>query len=791
MRKIFLAVLIVAITVAGAFLVRVQPRGSATVFRTGAEVAVRGGVIFLRPAGAASACRVATAGDHLEFQAPLHAFTRTRDELELATRILYDPPSTLPRDWPSGDWCSSLARRVAEHANAWASGVTADQLMSDRRASSHSAADAIRRALERDGARVSDARASIALPAGIERVRTTALVPLAHPSPPVIFIGLDGADWELLDDFMRDGSMPTLARLVREGSGGVLETEHPPLSPLIWTTMFTGVSPLDHRILDFTRFNPYTHEREPITSDERQVPAIWNMATAAGKSTAVFGVWATYAAEPVHGLNVSDRLFTFLFSESSVPADAVYPALRTPWARAQLDAAERAVPAGRVREYLPWISDADYALAAGAANPYAQPASALRRILVETEVYRRLASDYLAEGDLPDLSILYLQGTDTIGHVFAPFAPPRQAAIAQADYDRYSGVPARYFHEIDDLLASFVALAERKHAVIMIASDHGFRWKEGRPTELSSFAAASAAKWHRNEGIFVLWGPGIAASPGHPLRGGVRQTCATLAALTGMPPALGTETTALVGAPPTLPAADYKPFFQRAAPPSVSTNSKAAAEDVAKLRALGYLGSNEPSKPLVPLASDDTMNSMTAGAYNNAGLIQRQQRRVPEAVRSFERALAVDPGYASAAWNLSETLFDGRQQLDRSDGLLVQAAKNGLPEGSRFVIGRAIAYQRSGRLERAVSLLDSAIASGSAGASMYIFRGRYRMDRNDCRAALDDFRIAARLEPNAIAFASIGLAEMCLGDATAARESFQRSLQIDPNQPMLQRFVGR
>src|SRR5438552_3978401 len=92
---------------------------------------------------------------------------------------------------------------------------------------------------------------------------------------------------------------------------GRLATEMPPLSPLVWTTMMTGVSPLQHQILDFTRFNPFTHEKEPITSDERRAPAIWNMLAYGGKECAQFGLWATYAAEPVQAINVSDRLFTF------------------------------------------------------------------------------------------------------------------------------------------------------------------------------------------------------------------------------------------------------------------------------------------------------------------------------------------------------------------------------------------------------------------------------------------------------------------------------------------------
>jgi type I phosphodiesterase/nucleotide pyrophosphatase len=104
---------------------------------------------------------------------------------------------------------------------------------------------------------------------------------------PVLFVGLDGADWDLLDGYMASGVMPNLAALAREGRTGVLATIQPPLSPLVWTTMMTGVSPLDHGILDFTRRNPQTGTLEPITSGERLVPAIWNMATDGGKSVAV------------------------------------------------------------------------------------------------------------------------------------------------------------------------------------------------------------------------------------------------------------------------------------------------------------------------------------------------------------------------------------------------------------------------------------------------------------------------------------------------------------------------
>jgi hypothetical protein len=156
----------------------------------------------------------------------------------------------------------------------------------------------------------------------------------AHPGKPVIFVGLDGADWQLLDRYIASGAMPNLAALVSEGAGGVLTSLHPPLSPLVWTTMMTGASPVDHRILDFTRFNPLDGREEPITSDERRLPAVWNMATAAGRRVAVIGLWATFPAEAVNGLIVSDRLIPSLLRTPTDAPGVVYPSERAAWARA-------------------------------------------------------------------------------------------------------------------------------------------------------------------------------------------------------------------------------------------------------------------------------------------------------------------------------------------------------------------------------------------------------------------------------------------------------------------------
>jgi Tfp pilus assembly protein PilF len=609
----------------------------------------------------------------------------------------------------------------------------------------------------------------------------------SRPSPPVIFIGLDGADWQLLDRYMSAGTMPNLKRLVAEGTSGTLDTLHPALSPLIWTTMMTGVDPLQHRILDFVRYRPGGETKEPITSDERKVPAIWNMASWGGKKVAVFGLWATYPAEAVNGIMVSDRLFTFLFREAAPPEGVVYPREHEPWARSIVQRSEAAVDVLALREYLPWLTDGEYASAVKTEAPYGSPISALRRTLVETRVYDDLATDWLQK-HRPDVTLLYIQGTDTIGHTFAPFAPPRQSSISEQDFQRYNKVPQLYFSAVDRLLGRYRTLAEQQGAVIVLASDHGFTWIDDRPTELSSNAQATAAKWHRKEGMYLMWGAGIKPGNHRGAKASVHQVCGTLLALAGLPPGKGLASPILPGTPPAdATSVDYNAHYQPPAPLKGTSATKTIDEDtMARLRALGYIGAAESS------AGRRIDATRSAGSYNNEGLILKAAGKKDEAVRAFENALVVDPNLASAMWNLSDLLFEQAVDLDRSDMLLIRAFGARLPEGTKFLIGRAIGYQRSNRLDRSLKLVEGALRVRPEEPEVWLFSGRYKVEKGDCAGGVSDIEKAVRLSPrDAPAHASLGIARLCSGDTTGASAALRRSLELDPAQPAVRQYLQK
>ncbi len=67
----------------------------------------------------------------------------------------------------------------------------------------------------------------------------------------IIFLGFDGVDPRLVEQYMQEGKLPNLQRLREQGSFQKLRTTFPSLSPVAWSTFATGVSPAKHNIFDF------------------------------------------------------------------------------------------------------------------------------------------------------------------------------------------------------------------------------------------------------------------------------------------------------------------------------------------------------------------------------------------------------------------------------------------------------------------------------------------------------------------------------------------------------------
>ena len=136
-------------------------------------------------------------------------------------------------------------------------------------------------------------------------------------------IGIDGATWDVIDPMIANGELPNMASLKARGAWGPLITVGPQVSPVVWTSFSTGQFGRSHGILDFVY--PYqTGPKRPVQSTERQVPALWNLVSEAGGKVGVVGYFATYPADEVNGVMVSDRSWQRQ-PDADYPVDALAP----------------------------------------------------------------------------------------------------------------------------------------------------------------------------------------------------------------------------------------------------------------------------------------------------------------------------------------------------------------------------------------------------------------------------------------------------------------------------------
>src|SRR5262245_33119634 len=105
----------------------------------------------------------------------------------------------------------------------------------------------------------------------------------AHHRAPVVVIGLDGADFDLILPWVEAGDLPNLKKFLDGAAVGKLTTVYPILSPVCWTSAFTGVNPGKHGIYDFQKADPMGGEDPLIeTATNRRALPIWMLLSDAG-----------------------------------------------------------------------------------------------------------------------------------------------------------------------------------------------------------------------------------------------------------------------------------------------------------------------------------------------------------------------------------------------------------------------------------------------------------------------------------------------------------------------------
>ncbi len=126
-------------------------------------------------------------------------------------------------------------------------------------------------------------------------------------STKALIIGLDGAEWTLVEHFQKEGRLPNLRKLMSEGAHGPLNSTTPPMTLPSWSSMLSGCHPGTHGIFDFVHRDSRGHDwnLEFTNATHRAVPTIHEWLSMCGHKVASIAVPTTWPPAVVNGVMVS------------------------------------------------------------------------------------------------------------------------------------------------------------------------------------------------------------------------------------------------------------------------------------------------------------------------------------------------------------------------------------------------------------------------------------------------------------------------------------------------------
>lgn len=636
----------------------------------------------------------------------------------------------------------------------------------------------------------------------------------AAPEPSgarLLVVGLDGLDWEILDELIEQGRVPNLAGLIEKGVSAKLLTISPMLSPVIWTTMATGVEPSRHGILDFLVQDGAGGASQPVTSVQRRAPTMWELLSRAGVDVGVTGWWASWPADPVRGYLVSDRIAYQLFGFRADPDDAkgktwppeLYERIRP------LIVAPDSIDWDEVTPYLGGQRRAEEDFDA----EELQLLDELRTLLASGRSYMGIGQQ-LRRTYQPQFEAVYLEGTDTIGHLFMSYRPPRLAGVDERRFESFSGAVDRYYETADRFLGEL--LAERgSDWTVLVVSDHGFASDATRPqTTDSRVGHGAAADWHRRFGVLVLSGAHV--------RQGIRleeasvyDIAPTVLALFGQPVPRSWPGRTLGAALEEKFLDEYPVRYRLDDPARADLLAEdlvdpAAADLLAKLQSLGYVSAAGSNAESVTARNNAGVALLAEGRYDeaeqeflaglegspgspmltlNLGLALRLQGREDEAIERFRQALDF-PATLRMAGHLLAQLLIGRGELDEAESLLGRVLEREPAAADvRNTLGQL--FEQRGRVVDASREYTRAVEFDPNAAMPRNNLGNLARRRGDLQAAERWYLQAIEADPYFMgAYNNLALVYQDRGEMDKARELYARAVAKAPSNAELLNNLG-
>jgi tetratricopeptide (TPR) repeat protein/predicted AlkP superfamily phosphohydrolase/phosphomutase len=621
----------------------------------------------------------------------------------------------------------------------------------------------------------------------------------------VVILGCDAFDWQIYREISKHRPMPNIERLLTEGATGDLISIEPLVSPMIWTTIATGVEPHIHGIIDFLTKDEESGEDIPITSTMRRVPALWNMLTRFGITSGFIGWLGSYPAEPVSGFVVSDRIVYHTFDPRwrkgtyEEPGHDDVSGLTYP---------ERLI--NDVRSHITDYSDVSYSTLRDYINvtpeeitPDARtfdpldPVRNLRLIIAANATYERVA-EYAYHEYAPDVLAVYLDMIDTVCHLFIKHMDPPTSDVSSEDVARYGDAVAAAYVHTDSLIGKWLDLIDNETTIVLI-SDHGFKSGAIRPAGPSAIGGGQAIKWHRLKGSIALYGHRVKRGATI-AEASVLDVTPTILRLVGLPVAEDMPGRVLeeafdegwIAASARVGTIDT--YGIRSATGTAARRREEEEAILERLKALGYVGRG--SIGLKRIASSHFARGETDKAIeiwhdvleeepDNVEILTAianaivQSRSSEEAIPYLEKAIEHDPGFADAR-NLLAICYINMNRLDEAAALSRQILAED-PQNAEAYFNLGVVANLTGSHGQALSMFKRSVELRPDYDESRINLANEYLRRGNFEQARIHLEIATEINPaSPEAWYLLGKTWQGMRDNDRAAEYYRRTIDRSP-----------
>lgn len=291
----------------------------------------------------------------------------------------------------------------------------------------------------------------------------------------IFLIGLDGASWKVIRPLIGEHRLPHLEQLMHQGVYGTIGTLDDKVSPIIWTTVATGMTPENHGIDGFMKCDIPGEKPVPYGSADWKAKALWHILTEQDKRVGVYSWLYTWPPEAVNGFMFSSNSLTDSLQTASIVPETLR-SLLPPYG------GQTAAPAdaSELDEFLHglqcrWSYDA-----------------ATVPLLLGKDDYRLFA--------------FYTPVLDHAQHLFWKFMHPERYRDASwgltgADIVKYGNTITDFYEKMDALIGIILQYAGA-NSIVIVASDHGAADMPVHYTPVDFGKVAAACGWSDRIRVF-------------------------------------------------------------------------------------------------------------------------------------------------------------------------------------------------------------------------------------------------------------------------------------------------